>query len=468
MYGLISADSRKRYAIRDAIGCQKDEARPNRLLGEPRLMFRRRRAQTERVTMVGHFGAGNIGNECTLQASIEQISRLLPQAALQCACTIPQDVAERHRIPAYAWNRTVKIPATVGADKEIGSRRRQSVFVRLLDELGTYAVCLRTLWRSDILVICGTNVVSDFMTGPKGWPYDLFKWSALAALFRVKVVFIGVGVGPIYHTVSRWLIKQSFGFAAYRSYRDEISRGWAKKIGVNTNSDVVCPDLVFGLSLQGLKPIGVRTGTKPLIGVGLKDYQVDFKADYQSYIDTMVTYVGWLLEMGYDVRLLVGDLRYDVHVIQDVLAGVKHRFPEGHDRILADPALTTDDLIGQIEETEAVVSPRFHNLVLGLMLNKPVIALSDQHKLDTLMGAFELSKYCLSLDNLSVNDLKSSLLEALADRLRLKAEIRTKVAAFRLAVEAQFKSSLTAAGAATDLAAARRIESVAKKIRREG
>ncbi|MBO0733750.1 MAG: polysaccharide pyruvyl transferase family protein [Methylocapsa sp.] len=68
--------------------------------------------------------------------------------------------------------------------------------------------------QSDLLIVCGTGVVCDYLTGPIGWPYDFFKWSAFAALFRVKVLFLGVGVGPIYHPLSRWFLKRSLGLAA--------------------------------------------------------------------------------------------------------------------------------------------------------------------------------------------------------------------------------------------------------------
>src|SRR5271165_5530357 len=67
--------------------------------------FRRRQRKTKpiRITILGHFGAGNLGNECTLQATIQQTLSYLPQARLQCACSVPDDVRTRHNLPAYQW-----------------------------------------------------------------------------------------------------------------------------------------------------------------------------------------------------------------------------------------------------------------------------------------------------------------------------------------------------------------------------
>jgi polysaccharide pyruvyl transferase WcaK-like protein len=353
-------------------------------------------------------------------------------------------VQDRHHVPAYPWKSPSPVPAAPG------TVARRAIFARLLAELRNYAVCLQVLWRSDILVVCGTNVVSDYMTGPRGWPYDLFKWSGLATLCGVRVVFVGVGVGPVYHSVSRWLIKRSLGFADYRSYRDEVSRQWAKKVGVRTDRDVVGPDLVFGLSQQSLAPKNAHSITRPVVGLGLKDYKADLegvaRGEYQRYIDTMAAFAGWLCENGFNVRLLIGDFSHDTSVTQDVLTAARDR-RLGEDRVVADPALTVEDLIDQIAESDAVVSPRFHNIVLGLLLNKPVICLSDHHKLDALMDSFALAEYTLPLADLRAEDL-SELFQRVRDRSpELKVHIRAKVAESRAAVSEQYEAALAAAGA---------------------
>src|SRR6516225_5358339 len=54
-----------------------------------------------RISFYGNFGAGNLGNECTLQAVIEQILRCWPDAQLLCFCASPQDVRTRHNIAAF-------------------------------------------------------------------------------------------------------------------------------------------------------------------------------------------------------------------------------------------------------------------------------------------------------------------------------------------------------------------------------
>ena len=50
----------------------------------------------------GNFGAGNLGNECTLQAVVEQTLRRWPNAQMLCFCTNPKDVQTRHKIAGFS------------------------------------------------------------------------------------------------------------------------------------------------------------------------------------------------------------------------------------------------------------------------------------------------------------------------------------------------------------------------------
>src|SRR5579862_1299965 len=53
-----------------------------------------------RIVLYGNFGAGNLGNEVTLQTAIEQTLSHLPHANVLCVCTDPEDVRRRHGIEA--------------------------------------------------------------------------------------------------------------------------------------------------------------------------------------------------------------------------------------------------------------------------------------------------------------------------------------------------------------------------------
>lgn len=410
-----------------------------------------------RISFYGNFGAGNLGNECTLQAVIEQILRRWPDAQLLCFCTNPQDVRTRHNIAAFP-SEAVDRRSGSGARGRLG-RIFRIVFRRIPLELVHWAKSLRAVSRTDMLIVAGTGIVADYLTGPLGWPYDIFKLSALAALCRVKLVFLSVGVGPIQHPLSRWFLKMSLSLAHHRSYRDEASKQYLEKIRFNAERDLVCPDVVFGLS-QGNFVSAVPAGQRRIIGLGLKDYgsadRLEPKA-FQEYLDTMADFVSWLQGRGYGVRLLIGDIQYDSGVIEEFVDVLKRRnLPTNAPRLIFERPLTVAELLRQVGETEVVISARYHNLVMALIQNKPVIALSDHAKLDSLVSDFGLAQYLLPLRNLSPDALIGRFKQLENDVERLRPYIKAELDKYCQALDALYAALLAESNAAGRAAAALR------------
>jgi polysaccharide pyruvyl transferase WcaK-like protein len=395
------------------------------------------------ISLYGNFGAGNLGNECTLQAAIEQTLHSRPGAQLLCFCSNPQDVRTRHGIAAFPSEAADKTAMewTGVRPRRGGLARFFRILLRRIPlELVHWGKSLRAVSQTDMLIVAGTGIVSDYLTGPLGWPYDIFKFSTLAALCRVKLVFLSVGVGPINYVLSRWFLKTSLALASHRSYRDVASKHYLEKIGFNTDRDLVYPDVVFGLSPSNLCS-GIRAGQRQVIGLGLKDYGVSETLEpevFEEYLDTMATFVSWLEERGYGVRLLIGDIQYDIPVIERFIDVLKRRnIPTCAPLLIAEPALTVKELLYQVSETEAVVSPRYHNLIMALIQNKPVIALSDHTKLESLVADFGLGQYHLPLRNLNPDHLicRFEQLENNAEQLGLYIE--AKLGNYRQALGAQ-------------------------------
>lgn len=398
-----------------------------------------------RISFYGNFGAGNLGNECTLQAVIEQTLRRRPNAQLLCFCTNPQDVRTRHNIAAFPSEAVDKTAAgRSGSRGPWGNLARifRIAFQRIPLELLHWVKTLRAVSRTDMLIVAGTGIVADYMCGPLGWPYDIFKLSTLAALSRVKLVFLSVGVGPIRHPLSRWFLKRSLALANHRSYRDERSKQYLQTIGFNTERDFVYPDVVFGLSQGNLVSDG-GAGERRIVGLGIKDYGTTEPEAFREYLDTMAAFVSWLQGQGYGVRLLIGDVQYDTGVIEKFVEFLKSRnIPTDAPLLFAESALTVEELLRQIGGTEAVISARYHNIVMALIQRKPVIALSDHAKLDSVVTDFGLAQYLLPLRNLSPDILIGRFKQLENDVKRLRPHLDAGLERYRQALDALYASLL--------------------------
>jgi polysaccharide pyruvyl transferase WcaK-like protein len=397
--------------------------------------------RTRTCSLFGGFGLGNFGNEITLQAILCHLRRLLPNVRVSCICTHPVETAAAYKIIGVPISRTV---VTAWRPQNRVARALRSGIIGMPSELCRWFEAFRTLRGTDVLIIPGTGLLTDAY-GLRSWgPYNLFKWSFTAKMRGCKVLFVSVGAGPIYSRVGRWLVRSTLAMADFRSYRDRATKEYLSSIGAAVAGDRIFPDLAFSISDEIVPKYVIPRRRRSVIGLGLMLYHGRLSSDksrestYAAYLDRLVVFVKWLLARDYDVRLLIGELSDTAVIAQfkDLLKDRLGAYQEG--RIIDDPILTVEDLLAQLAETDAIVGTRFHNVLLALVLNKPVICISFHQKCTSLMEDMGLREYCQDIKELDADKLIEQFcqLEKNADSLRLK--IGQKAEEFRKALDDQY------------------------------
>jgi polysaccharide pyruvyl transferase WcaK-like protein len=391
-----------------------------------------------KISLFGHFGAGNFGNEITLQAMLCHIRRLLPDAEITCICSAPEIVAAEYDVTAVpiitvvvrSWN--IRNPLV---------RLLRKLFVGIPSELYRWLRGVWTLRGTDTFIVAGTGLLTDaYSLG--GWgPYSTFKWSIIAKLCRCQLRFVSVGAGPLHRPTGRFLVKSALSVADFRSYRDDSTVQYLKEIGFRTDGDRVCPDLAFSLPAALLPTAPARKVRRLVVGVGLMErtamYGLTSKF-YAAYLETLAEFAKWLLARDYDVRLLIGDLT-DTPVTLQFQSLLKQKYPSyDEDRIICDPLTSAKDLLSQLASTDLVVATRFHNVLLSLLLNKPSIAISFHHKCSSLMSQMGLSEYCQDVKQLNVDRLIGQFCDLEKNAVALTLSIKNKADQFRRALDEQY------------------------------
>jgi polysaccharide pyruvyl transferase WcaK-like protein len=365
---------------------------------------------------------------------------LVPDIQFCCICTNAKAVVATHGINAVPINsRVIKIWDL----KSRLDKRVKGAFMGLREEVWQYVRAFRMLNATDMLVIPGTGLVTDAY-GLGAWgPYNVFKWSLMAKLRGCQVLFVSVGAGPIRGALGRCLVKSSLSLADYRSYRDDSSMNYLKGIGVRTAHDHVYPDLVFSLPETLISPNAEEKRSRRVVGLGLMDYigkycvARDSSANHQEYLENLVTFVKWLLARDCDIRLLLGD--DDTHVVRQFKSMLKMRlgsYDEG--RVIDEPITSVQQIVSQLARTDIVVATRFHNVLLSLLLNKPVIAISFHQKCASLMSQMGLSEYCHDINGMNAARLIEQFQNAESDVDRLKFVIKQGVERSRRALDEQY------------------------------
>ena len=398
-----------------------------------------------RIALWGHFGTLNYGNECTLAAAIANLRERLPSAELVAICTEPMDTQSRHGVSAWPM-RLAQI------DLDQSSLPRPIRWLRLgFSQLRAWFYAWRACRKLSALIVVGTGILTDDGEGTLGLPYELMKWTSIAKRRGAKVLFWSVGAESISGNLARRFVSRALRIADYRSYRDEHSRNRLLGIGFDAAaSDPIIPDLAFSLPVSSRVSADTR-GRK--VAVGLYNYRgrglgdPDDAAAYRAYVEWICDFIAWLLDTGYVVRVIIGDGAYD----QGVLIDVRKRLAEtgvvdAHSAYNDEPAQSFEEIIDQLVDVDLVIATRYHNVLLALLLGRPVLSISYEAKNDALMATLGMARYCQTIDACDFAILKEQFRDLEANAARLRPNIEKSARLFRQQLDDQYERLLKILG----------------------
>ena len=375
-----------------------------------------------------------------------------PDWEIYCVCTVPGDTSTRYGIPAFpihsiSSNHNILLGKSSPITKSV-----KKIFYHIKNELAHWIKMYRTLKGSQMVIAPGTGLLTDFRGDIYGRCYETFKLSILAKFCGCKLMFVSIGAGPIRHPVNRWFVKSALSRADYRSYRNNSSKKYMEDIGFKSSNDPIYPDLAFSLPKIVIPECRAKDRQRPVIGVGVADGIVGVMAYngksnfterseiiYREYIDKICSFVTWLLEHKYIVRILMGDTEHDSipkEELKNQLTKRGYNYEDGN--IFDEPITSVDHLLSQVAATDVVISPRFHNIILALMLNKPVISISYHDKFSSLMAEMGLENYCLHTTDLNIEELIELFKKLMANADEIKQQIETNIKDNVLALEKQY------------------------------
>jgi polysaccharide pyruvyl transferase WcaK-like protein len=107
-------------------------------------------------------------------------------------------------------------------------------------------------------------------------------------------------------------------------------------------------------------------------------------------------------------------------------------------RVAAPHIGTPDDVLAAVAATDLVVATRFHNVVAGLMLGRPVISVGYAKKNDVLLADMGLGAFCQHIETLDVERLQAQFSELAAGAGPAAEQICRRVDHYRRQLDAQY------------------------------
>ncbi len=392
---------------------------------------------TPRVGLAGLLGAGNLGNDGSMEAILAYLGKEFPDADLDFFSTGADQLTARYGRPAVRMRWYVP--------DESDDSGRTAVALRIPKVLlGAVVDAFRTAgWvrGHDVVIIPGMGVLEATLP-LRAWhtPYSMFLLCLSGRLFGAKVAFVSVGASEIHDALARRLVTAAARLASYRSFRDVLSREAMTRMGYDSSADPVYPDLAFALPV----PQDGAPGTGA-VGVGIMDFHGSNderqQADriHASYTATMKEFVLWLVDQGRPVRLFTTDV-HDEPVMEGIVSDVRALRPgAGPSQLVAEPVSSLDELMRKIALVDTVVASRFHNVLSALKMRKPTLAVGYSKKFDALMTSMGVPEFCQPARSVELGRLIEQFTELERRAPELTQTISERAAAAERLVDGQFR-----------------------------
>lgn len=358
------------------------------------------RPAAPRVGIFGKVGAGNIGNDASMEAVLGYLGTYQPEVIVDAMCTGPDTVTTKYGIEAIPlfWHHKFK--------------HESGITATMLKVIGKGVDAVRTpAWtrRHSVVIVPGAGVLEASLPMlPRGFPYALFLLSASGRLFRTKVAMVSVGAGAVNQPLTRWLFNSAARLAFYRSYREAGAREAMRKRGLDVSRDSVHPDLAFALPAPPSVPVDGQTVAVGVMAYyGTNDERKQADEIYTRYVGEMKEFVRWLVDDGRRVVLVVGDTNgSDGRVVQEILADMQANRPDLDASVVIAAAVSSyADVMRVLLPVSSVVAIRYHNVLAALQLSKPTIAISYSPKHDALMADMGLPEFSVAVNALDASEL---------------------------------------------------------------
>jgi polysaccharide pyruvyl transferase WcaK-like protein len=207
----------------------------------------------------------------------------------------------------------------------------------------------------------------------------------------------------------------------------------------------VVPDLAFGLPREQLVAAAPLQWPPRVVALGVMGYRgwnapaADAKRLHAEYLDRIERLARFLLADGLRVRLIHGDTRADLETVSAVAARLRDSAQEPE--LTAAPITRYADAISEIGQCDLVVATRYHNLLFGLLLGRPVVSIGYGDKNEALLADFGLEQYACHVESFDPARLRAQICALAALPTPPTANVTEILEAFRRRVDEQYDAA---------------------------
>lgn len=336
-----------------------------------------------KIGIVGNYGNNNQGDEAILHGILIQLENTFQ--------------VERKDITVFSTN-PVQTAADYGVQTANLTHKRKSSVMTFLH---TLLKNKSSVGKLDLLIIGGGGILMDLYRNSTIL-FGLYGW--LAKVTSTPFIIYGAGAGPITTLFGERVVRHLGNNAKLVSVRDNESQRLLRHVGVNKEVHVI-GDPAF----QVTRPSNQSSTEKALqIGVTAVPYYhssywpEENRQFYSDYINGMAQNLDKLLEQNPDaaVNFFATKHPHDTEVTKDIT----HLMTYNRRCRIYDENLTHMDIVTLLMEQDLLIGTRLHSLILALVANTPIIAVSYHQKVKDFMVTIDCQDFSVDINALHLRD----------------------------------------------------------------
>lgn len=332
-----------------------------------------------RIGIVGNYGNNNNGDEAILVGAINQVMSHyeIEKQDIVVFSNNPEQTKERYGV------------------------RSEHLYIKKGSAaktfFATFSKHIKTVKKLDLLIIGGGGILMD-LYGREAILFGMYGW--LGKLTKTPVVIYGVGVGPIKTQKGAMFIRSLASIAKMVSVRDPQSKELLEKIGVTKKIHEI-GDPAFKIQ-EG--PFKKKHETPLKIGVTAVPYYhksywpEENEEKYSAYITGMAKNLDQILSAypNAEITFFATKFPQDMWVTKDVVSKM-HNQKQCH---VIEESLDPMELVAFSENQDLVIGTRLHSLILSIVSETPVMAISYHHKVRDFMTMIGRKEDVINIEEL--------------------------------------------------------------------
>ena len=364
----------------------------------------KRRWHDKRLFLMALKNAGNKGDEAIVVSAMNRLSQ--EQNTRTCLFGFGPSGADIRGMPATSTAQMRVINSVLAADS--GSRTTGSG--ALFSFFGLGALCR----RNTCLVVCGGQWFHDLSLAKHILIVGLFS---VARLFGATTGLLGVGVGPLKRSFSRWLMRLAFSNRSYLMVRDEKSRDLLLACGLR--SVVIGADLAFELPRPEKKPAR-NEKMRPRLGIcpcAWGSFDNLYERDRGHVSDTVREFAAITRTValrGCDIVFLPSMNPED----HEFAGKIINESGAAENCFLTDTReMTAVEFQSEVADLDCLLSMRLHPLIFAFNVSTPFVALNYADKVAQFITQTNRKEFLIDIQSA---DWSTNTLQAIESALEVE------------------------------------------------